>query len=127
MKTVKILFTFLIVFLSVILYFLFPIVKDLLGYNYDKRIIVKDIQINATSHVEWYHYSYIGSLGPETIEFKKGNKRKIICKSEYVNDIYSRNDSLIIQFSYNNIEVLKDIRYIPEIKIGWAIGGFQKY
>jgi hypothetical protein len=103
----------------------FPSFKNL-SEEYDKRIIVKDLAVSEKTKVEWYHYSLITSFGPEIVEFKSGNKRKLICESEYVNDIYLRNDSLIIQFYLNNLEILKDIRYIPEIKIGWDIGGLPK-
>ena len=126
MKKYLILIFLWVLFAWVMMFTLFPSFRDLVD-GYDKRIVVKEISVSEKTKVEWYHYSLITSLGPEIIEFKKGNKRKLICKSEYVNDIYLRNDSLIIQFYNNDIEVLKDISYISDIKIGWDIGGLPKY
>jgi len=126
MKKYFILVSLFIVFALVMVFISFPSFKNL-AEEYDKRIVVKEITVSEKTKIEWYHYSLITSFGPEIIELKRKDQRKLICKSEYVNDIYLRNDSLIIQFYYNNIEVLKDIYYIPEIKIGWDIKGFPKY
>jgi hypothetical protein len=64
--------------------------------DYNKRIIIKSIDMGNSKKVEWYHYSLITSYSPGFIEINVDQKRELIMESSYISDISMSGDTLEI-------------------------------
>lgn len=69
--------------------------------EYKKRIIVKTLNVDKDTKIEWYYNSLITGNSPGVIEFKTGKERQLICKSTLICEATLRHDTLTILVEKN--------------------------
>jgi hypothetical protein len=92
--------------------------------DYDKRIIIKTIQLNRDTMIELYHYSLITGYSPCFVDYKTKKSHKLICKSSYVSDVNLIADTLKIVF-WENRNFGLDTADMHGLKIVLDTTGYQ--
>ncbi|UPK67451.1 hypothetical protein [Chitinophaga filiformis] len=77
--------------------------------DYNKRIVIKNISLDAKSEVEIYHYSLITGFSPCFIDLKTDKTHKLICESSYISDMRVAGDTLIISLWKNHYHKLDTV------------------
>ena len=122
-------YCFFLLSLASMLFFACRFIDPDAGLDYDDRIIIKQIQVDDTTLIEWYHYSLITGYSPDFIEFKTNDtNRQLICKSSFlcdVNLLFNQVNILVEKNHFHKINYKNNLRI--EIKIDTTCKGRYLY